>query len=434
MNPSDRIELKLTALNVAVFTAVLLSFALCVYTVFVQKTTEDIKSDLRHLADAATASIDFDDDPSRAPDSAAPDLIGSALPDESAGLLNALKLEWYTHRRIRKLQKGTFEINVPFQADEGFQTQVSPHGLVFTKPVIVGTQLLGYVRVAQPLSKNDRAAYDLVLGLAAGIAAAVVLSAIGIAFLIRQSMSPIHEYIRRLRQFTSDASHELRNPVNAIRTNTEVALKYSDGMRTADKEKFELILDATTQMNRLVQDLLALTRAGKEGKEECEPVNVAQVVGRAVDSVSWLACNKSIQVRAVGPSDIAGMATELYLYGIVVNLIENAINYSSPGQSVEIEYLLDGDSIRVKVSDRGLGISSEDLPKIFDRFWRAEKARHFRSGGNGLGLSIASEFAKKIGADISVTSTLGQGSCFTVTLRAAGRLRGTEPSDVVNAH
>ncbi|PMB05422.1 two-component sensor histidine kinase, partial [Fischerella thermalis CCMEE 5328] len=262
----------------------------------------------------------------------------------------------------------------------------------------------------------DETLNKLDLGLGGGIVVALIISGAGGVWLTRQAMQPIEESFERLKQFTADASHELRSPLMAIQSNAGVALKYPEGMREADAEKFQAISSATNQMTRLTEDLLFLARHDNIPNQSKETVNLSSILSNLVQLYQPQAVAKQISFKSQ-------LSEKLYLLGdanqltrLFTNLIQNAIHYTPSEGTVKIIANLSTSHIVVNVQDTGVGIAPEDLEKIFERFWRADKSRSYNSGGSGLGLAIAQAIAQNHGGLITVTSQLGVGSCFTVRL------------------
>src|SRR5882757_7137607 len=155
MSTFAKTELKLTLMCMTVFAFVLAVFAASVLYIFSNQIEAESRADLRQLADAVIASIDYDEDEDKNPASAKPDLIESAMPEASAQLLNGMKLEWFDFHGKFKAAKGTFKVEAPLAPSEGFAELTEPSGLMFTKPAMSEGHLLGYVRVAQPLDKQN---------------------------------------------------------------------------------------------------------------------------------------------------------------------------------------------------------------------------------------------------------------------------------------
>ncbi len=414
-------ELKLTLMCMSVFAAVLIVFASLVLSIVTNEIKTDTRADLRRLVDAVVASIDFDEDEEKKPSSAKPDLIVSEMPESSSQLLNTMKLEWFNFEKKLKSEKGSFKITVPLETTEGFVALTNPRGIMYTKPVLTNGQLLGYVRVAQPLDREDRAIEGLKTGLLTGTLAALIVSGIGTAFLVRQSMNPILKNMQQLRQFAADASHELRNPIAAIRTNSAVALKHAEGMRSKDQEKFQLIEESSKQMQQLVEGLLLLSRTEHSLRVPSQ-ANLQQVAQQTVTSLKSLSEGKGTNIKLNIAPDIELDCDPDDLNRLISNLVENAIRYSEANGTVRIHATHQGAAAILKVEDNGIGIAQDDQEKVYDRFWRADKARNYEDGNQGLGLAIVKALVERYKGNISVQSELGKGSVFTVSLPTASQL------------
>ncbi|CAN5738380.1 HAMP domain-containing sensor histidine kinase [soil metagenome] len=421
-------ELKLTLMCISVFAAVLIVFASLVLSIVSNQIKADSRADLRRLVDAVVASIDFDDDKEKKRSSARPDLIVSALPDSSSQLLNTMKLEWFNFQKKLAAEKGSFKVTVPLETTEGFVALTEPRGTMYTKPVVINGQLLGYVRVAQSSDREDRAIQGLKTGLLFGTLAALIVSGIGTAFLVRQSMNPVFRNMQQLRQFAADASHELRNPITAIRTNSAVALKHAEGMRSGDQEKFQLIEQSSKQMQRLVEGLLCLSRTEQTARVPSQ-ANLQQVAQQSVSKLKLLSESKGTNIKLDIPPEIELDCDPDDLYQLISNLVENAIRYSAQNGTVRIHAVRLGSAATLKVEDDGIGIAKNDLEKVYDRFWRADKARHYEDCSQGLGLAIVKALVERYQGNISAQSELGKGSVFTVSLPTASQLHSSNVSE-----
>ncbi len=279
-------------------------------------------------------------------------------------------------------------------------------------------KLVGYVRASQSLEELDATLRKLDWGLGGGIIVALVLSGVGGIWLTRQAMQPIEESFQRLKQFTADASHELRSPLMAIKSNAAVALKYPEGMRQGDKEKFSAIASATNQMSRLTEDLLFLARTDTVPDRNWEQVKLTEILANLVQLYKPQAEAKQIDLKISFSENLYLQGDEVQLVRLFSNLIENALHYTKSGGVVEIKAKRVGSQLSVKIEDTGVGIAPEHLERVFERFWRAEASRSYWNGGSGLGLAIACAIAQNHGGTITVTSELGIGSCFKVRLPA----------------
>ena len=271
-------------------------------------------------------------------------------------------------------------------------------------------------QASQSLEELDENLRKLDWGLGSGIVMALILSGIGGVWLTRQAMQPIEESFERLKQFTADASHELRSPLMVIKSNVSVALKYPDGMRPTDAEKFDAIASATHQMTHLTEDLLLLARTDKVAVPDRQPVNLTQVLEQIVELYQPQAQTKQISLQAHLAQSAFVLGDSAQLIRLFTNLIVNALHYTLERGKVEVKLNRTGQSLVVDVSDTGIGIAPEHLARVFDRFWRADQSRSRWDGGSGLGLAIAQSIAQSHGGTITVSSQTSVGSCFTVRL------------------
>ncbi len=172
------------------------------------------------------------------------------------------------------------------------------------------------------------------------------------------------------------------------------------------------------RLTRISEKLLTLTRLDAEQKNECVPVDVAAVVSKVEHMLRPLAQASEITLESGMVGRCLVWATEDDLYQIVFNLMENAIKYNHPGGKVMTRLNRDEDQVVLKVEDTGVGIPKEDLDKVFNRFYRVDKARSRAAGGTGLGLSIVRDTAQQHGGTVSVAQRKPEGSCFTLRFPA----------------
>jgi signal transduction histidine kinase len=220
--------------------------------------------------------------------------------------------------------------------------------------------------------------------------------------------------VTTLSQFAADASHELRTPLAVIRTSAEISLRRARAPE-AYRESLNEILAEAERMTQLVEDLLFLARsdARVEGMP-MSPVDLRDILCDVMSELRELSAVRNIRVRsALGESEIAVSGNGAALRRLFLVLLDNALKYSAPGGEVNVAASATGDSVIVSVQDFGTGIGVADLPRIFQRFYRADKAR--TDTGHGLGLSLAATIARLHGAVIDVKSAEGEGSVFAVT-------------------
>jgi heavy metal sensor kinase len=221
-----------------------------------------------------------------------------------------------------------------------------------------------------------------------------------------------------LRRFTADASHELKTPLTVLRADLERAM--SAGPRSNEGlVALEEALQETTRMADLVESLLTLARAD-EGRFDLhrEPVALGPLVVDVLETAQILGEEAGLKVGVEALEDATVMGDALRLRQLLLNLVTNAVKYTSRGGHVDISLLRRGDTVEFAVRDTGVGIAGADLPYVFDRFWRADRARSRTSerSGVGLGLAISQYIAHAHGGSITVASRLGRGSTFTVSL------------------
>jgi len=219
---------------------------------------------------------------------------------------------------------------------------------------------------------------------------------------------------KQIRQFTSDASHELKTPLTVMRGEIEVALR---GELTKEEANEVLLstLEEIDRMSSIVQKLLTLARADDErGEAALNPVRIDIVLADSLRLLEKVAAKKGVSIELASTEALTVVADELRLSQVIANLIDNSIKYTPKEGSVKVLLAAGYDLAILKVIDTGVGIADEDLPHLFDRFYRVDKARTREMGGVGLGLSICKEIVESFGGAIEVESELGKGTIFTV--------------------
>ena len=347
---------------------------------------------------------------------------------------------------------------------------------MMTLPVIENKRVTRFVQIASSLEDVEDALHKLFLILVITVPLALLIASVGGQFLANKALKPVdqitqtarritsqnlnqrippprvrdeisrlietfNEMISRLdqsfqqiKQFSSDASHELKTPLTIIKGEIEVALR-----RERTGNEYEQVLKSNLEeinrMSKIVDDLLMLSKTDiGEMRVNWADVNLTEMVSEVVDQVKILADSKRLQIRTSGPrEEIHILADGLRIREVLLNLIENGIKYTEEGGSIHIAVEKNGQSgkgnggsagletvpmgsARIVVSDTGIGIAVEDREKIFDRFYRVDKARSRDEGGTGLRLSICKWIVEAHQGQISVESELGKGSSFIVTL------------------
>jgi heavy metal sensor kinase len=314
------------------------------------------------------------------------------------------------------------------------------------------------VQVASSLTEVEDTLKKLIFILASIVPLALIIASIGGIFLANKVLKPVNEINRitreitsknlglrvprpqmhdelgqlvdtinsmierlensfsQIEQFTADASHELKTPLTILKGEAELALR-----KKREPEEYRHYLksglEEVNRLSRLVQDLLVLSKAdtGRLILQNVS-VNLSSLVEICGQQSKFLGEKGSVQLELITEPDVYVLGDSNRLKQMFYNLIENAIKYSNQGGKVTILTSRNGQYAKVAIRDHGVGISGEDIPFIFDRFYRVDKSRSREAGGTGLGLSICKWIAEAHNGKIEVESAPGEGSCFTVLI------------------
>jgi signal transduction histidine kinase len=242
---------------------------------------------------------------------------------------------------------------------------------------------------------------------------------------VAERTAELHQAVVRLdaafvqmRRFNADASHELRTPLTIVRGEAEVALRSPRPVPEYERV-LRSILEETEHMGHLIDGLLTLARADSgELKLEARPISMHDLLADLHQQAQVLAREKEIQVDFACPRSLPVYGDELRLRQLFLNLLDNAVKYTGPGGHVWLEAWEEGGQPVVQVRDTGIGVAPADMPHLFDRFFRVDKARGREVGGSGLGLAICKWIVDAHGGTISVESRPGGGTSFRVRLPA----------------
>jgi heavy metal sensor kinase len=346
---------------------------------------------------------------------------------------------------------------------------------IVTFPVLENNHITKIVQVASSLEDVEDALHTLLLILMIAVPLALLVASLGGQFLAHKALKPVdhitqtarmitsknlnqrikplkvkdeisrlietfNEMISRLdrsfrqvKQFSTDASHELKTPLTILKGEVEVALRKERGPREYE-QILRSNLEEINRMSQIVEDLLLLSKADSgEIRLNREDMNLTEVLNEVVAQVNVLAKSKNLGIETANHHE------EIHIFGdplrireLLLNLIENGIKYTEEGGSIHILLTKDtwlqdrnpssppqgeqAEFVKVVVSDTGIGIAREDQERIFDRFFRVDKARSREQGGSGLGLSICKWIVEAHRGEIKVESELGKGSSFIVKL------------------
>ncbi len=291
-----------------------------------------------------------------------------------------------------------------------------------TQRIQLGRQVLGYLRVSHPWFEVTKPIRELFLDLTLGISGMIgIVAAVG-WFLSGLAMQPIRESYQTLRQFTADASHELRNPIAVIQTNVQVALSDPDPDPSQTRSHLQVVERLTRRLGKLVDDLLFLARQDSGiVQPQWSEVDLRDLVEDVLEEQGISAAEKDIQLKLVTDVQTAKLTGDRSaLARLLTNLVNNAILYTPSQGSVKLELQSSKRSNQalwiLRVIDTGIGIPELALPQLFDRFYRVDPARSKASGGTGLGLAIVQTIVTNHQGTITVESQEHQGTTFTIVL------------------
>jgi heavy metal sensor kinase len=320
--------------------------------------------------------------------------------------------------------------------------------------------VIGYIELARSLRQVDNTLRDLATLLVVSIGAGLVVAAVGgwfiagnildpinrvtltaqkitrardlgrridvpatvdevgrLAMTFNEMLSRIEELFRGQQRFVADVSHELRSPLTAVRGNLDLLKRGAAGDAGERAQMIEAMDTETARMSRLVSDLLLLARQDSGVPIARQPIELDTLMLEVYRQSQLTA--KSV-ILALGAEDQAIIVGDRdRLKQVLLNLVDNAVKYTPQGGRVTMSLSKDDTWVKIAVQDTGIGIEAENIPNLFDRFYRVDKARSRDAGGTGLGLAIARSVVEAHNGKITVESQLGKGSTFTVWLPLA---------------
>ena len=285
-------------------------------------------------------------------------------------------------------------------------------------PVLRGDKLEGHLYMFKDMEFYYQAAFTTLFKL---LCVAVLLFALACYFgywLAGRNIQPISEMYGRQMQFTADASHEMRTPLAVMALATQ-GLKEDEESRYSDfaKESIEMLQNETQRMSRLTENLMALAR-GDEGNAPVpmQMVNITELCARVGQQLKLLAQEKGIALRTHVDDSLELLGDETALNRLLIILLDNAIKYSPAATNIDFIVTKSKNNVLFVVQDEGCGISDEDKEKVFDRFYREDKARSRSQGGLGLGLSLAHAIVRQHQGEIRILDNKPCGTIMQVLL------------------
>ncbi|MEO0867551.1 MAG: HAMP domain-containing sensor histidine kinase [Cyanobacteria bacterium J06642_11] len=289
-----------------------------------------------------------------------------------------------------------------------------------SRRIQVNNQVLGYLRVSHPWFEVSKPSRQLVMDLSLWSGLIIVATGTIGWLLSGLAMAPVRQSYQQLKQFTADASHELRNPIAVIQTNVQVALTDPDA--DFQHSQLQVVERLTRRLGRLVDNLLFLARQdGGLIPMQWEDLNLHTLLADVIEEQALVAQNQGLNLvyQPLETDQLPMVGDRDQLLRLFTNLISNAIQYTPAGQvSVTLTQLQD--AYGIAVADTGIGIAKDLQSQVFDRFYRVDKARSRRDGtGSGLGLAIAKAIITNHQGQIQLASQLNEGTTVTVTLPMA---------------
>ena len=415
----------------AVTAVLLLLFATGFYLYVRHTLVERVDDTLNHVVEVVQRSIVVEsaDDPAQSPFRL--NLEASFGNNAVTAEDDHIDLEWFNPTGDLLWSTLDTPLNLPVHPSSGETVHQTDRLLLrqVTQRVEVGRQVLGYLRVSHPWFEVAKPSRQLIFDLSLGIVLMVgIVTAIG-WFLSGLAMAPVRDSYQRLKQFTADASHELRNPIAVIQTNVQVAL--ADPDPDLQHQQLEVVERLTRRLGRLVDDLLFLARQDSASPSRqrftiaprrSDRLDLAELLSEVVQEQQSIASEKNIafSLNTSGELEIAGDRDQLTR--LFTNLLSNAVQYTPSGGKVEVTATRHKHlgQLEIQVQDTGIGIPAEAIPHLFDRFYRVDSARSRQqagaTSGSGLGLAIAKTIVEAHQGEIQVDSIPNQGTCFTVML------------------
>jgi len=330
----------------------------------------------------------------------------------------------------------------------------------FNRKIYYKNQQIGWVTIARPIEEVDESLNKLALVFSIAILGTVLLIGLGSYFITRRVLSPItlitrkanqishtnlneriegvqsndelgalantlnglldrlQKAFRSQQQFLADAAHELKTPLAVLRAHWEEELNNTQ-LQANLREKLARDVELLSRLNHLINSLLLLSKTENVSADfSFEPIVLEEVLREVVSDASVLAVAKNQTIEMVHLDSGIILGDRDRLYQMFFNIVENAIKYTPEDGQIKIETTQRNGRVEISVADNGPGIPAEDLPHLFDRFYRVKKDRSRETGGSGLGLAISRLIAKIHGGKITVKSEVGKGSRFEIILQS----------------
>lgn len=437
----------------AVTALLLLLFATGIYLYFRNTLIERVDDTLNHVAEVVERSLVVEprDRPSEYGDRLRVNIEASFRDNADTLEDDRIDLEWFDLQGHLRWSTLNDPLDLPLHPERTSETvylsnndsqDAYTHAPLrqITKQVEICGEIVGYLRVSHPWFEVTKPSRQLLIDLSWGMGLMVISVAASGWFLSEIAMTPVRESYQRLKQFTADASHELRSPIATIQANVQAALSDPELNADSDRAGLQTIERLTRRLSRLVDDLLFLARQDSQTLQpNWEEVPLDALLMEVVEEQQAIAADKGVTLSlelAEPPPELCDReALDAFtlrgdwnqLARLFTNLVANAVQYTPAGGTVTVALQCSRannrqsncTALQVRVSDTGIGISEEALPHIFKRFYRVDPARSHnrksdRDTGSGLGLAIVWGIVTNHRGKIQVESQLGRGTTVTI--------------------
>lgn len=412
---SKALKYRMFGTYLAIMAVLLGLFSVATYWLFARSLYGDLDKQLTALAQTAALSLGKKDHPQV-------DINERAWEDLE---IRGVTLQWFDANGKLLATQGRNGSSLPPVVFGSVQERGQSRELTIAVRNPYGQtlgSLEGYVRVSKSIKSVDELLEKWRWRLGIGLLVEIGLCGLGGFWLTRQAVRPVEQSLTQIQRFTADASHELRSPLTVIKSNIGLVLNHPERIHAADAKKLAAINWAADQMTNLIEDLLFLARTNQSQQvlnSAKVPLDLQATLKNLVELFEPKAQAQGITLKSELSPGLTVLGHTSQLNRLFSNLIENAIQYTPTGGQIWLRTRSQGRQIQVEVQDTGIGIASEDINKVFNRFWQANQARSCYSGGYGLGLAIAQAIVAHHEGKIALKSELGQGTTFIVHLPLA---------------
>jgi len=415
----DRLRYRLSMAYVGILALILILFGTIVVVIFSQQATAQQDELLLQKIWAETSSAWNGTETYTIVRAAAePDIAVVAVPPD--GPVEADVLDTASSGSSLGLPFGELARQAGQEERMIATTVDGPNGSVrvVSVPLFDSGEVTAIIQAAQSRQIVWEIIVRLVLILVSVGLVALLLAGVGGLFISRRAMQPVRGAFHRQRAFVADASHELKTPLTLIKLDAEMVVR--EPTSPGNRKVIENQLSEIDRMNKLVSDLLMLARLDADKLDVSrETFDLAKILAETADRFILRASEEEILLDIEVPGELPALGDPRRTGQILAALLDNAMRFTPSGGRVTVAGCSDDGRVEASVTDTGPGISTEHLPNVFERFYRADTARRRSSGGTGLGLAIARDLAIIQGGEVVVSNVKSGGASFTLSLPAS---------------